>query len=110
LGRSEEVTFLKKIGRLSKFLKSESSISEAWQAYLAYYGPEGFRNEVLGILEKMGSEPRKGAAMFRNRITTLQHSELWRDALTRFMAEKEGPIPAGPTRFIGEWFTKTMPS
>ena len=110
LGRPEEIKFLKKIGRLSKFLKSEASISEAWQAYLAYYGPEGFRNEVLGILEKMGSEPRKGAAMFRNRITTLQHSELWRDALTRFMAEKEGPIPADPTRLIVEWFTKTMPS
>ena len=48
--------------------------------------------------------------MFRNRITTLQHSELWRDALTRFMAEKEDPVPAGMTRLIEEWFTKTTPS
>jgi len=105
LGRPEEIKFLEKIGRLSKFLKSESSISKAWQAYLAHYGPEGFRNEVLGILEKMESEPRKGAAMFRNRITTLQHSELWRDALTRFMAGKERPVPAGLTRLIEEWFS-----
>ena len=58
----------------------------------------------------MESEPRKGAAMFRNRITTLQHSELWRDALTLFMAEKENPVPAGMTRLIEEWFTKTTPS
>jgi poly-gamma-glutamate synthesis protein (capsule biosynthesis protein) len=58
----------------------------------------------------MGSEPQKGAAMFRNRITTLQHSELWRDALTRFMAERRTPVPAGLTRMIKEWFTRTVPS
>ncbi|MGZ5498922.1 MAG: hypothetical protein ACXWHI_09390 [Candidatus Aminicenantales bacterium] len=72
----------------------------------AYSGSEGFKKEVLGILEKMDSEPRKGAAMVRNRITTLQHSELWRDALTRFMSEK--PIPARPawTRLVDEWLTR----
>ncbi|HUT08396.1 MAG TPA: CapA family protein [Candidatus Latescibacteria bacterium] len=110
LGRREETGFLKKIGLISRPLRSASGIAEAWQAYLAYYGPDGFLKEVLGILEKMRSEPRKGAAMFRNRITTLQHSELWRDALTRFMAEKESSVPAGMTRLIEEWFTKTTPS
>ena len=39
----------------------------------------GSRGEVLGILERMKTEPQKGAAMFRNRITTMQHAELWRD-------------------------------
>ena len=89
--------------------KSARGVAEAWQAYLAYYGPEGFKKEVLGILEKMDSEPRKGAAMFRNRITTLQHAELWRDALTRFMSEK--PVPARPawTRLIDEWLTRPLP-
>ena len=110
LGAREETGFLKKIGLISKPLKSASGITEAWQAYLAYYGPGGFKKEVQDILKKMKSEPRKGAAMFRNRITTLQHSELWRDALTRFMAERESPVPAGMTRFIEEWFTKTTPS
>jgi poly-gamma-glutamate capsule biosynthesis protein CapA/YwtB (metallophosphatase superfamily) len=110
LGRHEESGFLKKIGLISKPLKSVSGVAEAWQAYLAYYGSGGFKKEVLGILEKMESEPRKGAAMFRNRITTLQHFELWRDALTRFMAEKEIPVPAEMTRLIEEWFTKTTPS
>jgi hypothetical protein len=47
--------------------------------------------------------------MFRNRTTTLQHTELWRDALTRFMAEKESPVPPRLTRIIEEWFTKTTP-
>jgi poly-gamma-glutamate synthesis protein (capsule biosynthesis protein) len=102
--------FLSEIGRISEPLRSASGIAEAWQAYLAYYGPGGFKKEVLGILEKMDTDPRKGAAMFRNRITTLQHSELWRDALTRFMAEKKIPVPAGMTRLIQEWFTKTTPS
>jgi poly-gamma-glutamate synthesis protein (capsule biosynthesis protein) len=109
LGRPEEIKLLKKIDRISQPLRSASGIAQAWQAYLAYYGPGGFKKEVLGILEKMGSEPRQGAAMFRNRIATLQHSELWRDALTRFMAEKESPVPAGMTRLIEEWFTRAMP-
>jgi hypothetical protein len=110
LGRREETQLLDKIGRISEPLRSASGVAIAWQAYLAYYGPGGFKKEVLDILEKMGSEPRKGAAMFRNRITTLQHSELWRDALTRFVAEKEIPAPAGMTHLIKEWFTKTTPS
>ncbi|MBE0713999.1 MAG: CapA family protein [Candidatus Aminicenantes bacterium] len=110
LGRREETGFLKKISLISRPLRSASGIAEAWQAYIAYYGPDGFLKEVLGILEKMRSEPRKGAAMFRNRITTLQHSELWRDALTRFMADRESPVPAAMTHLIKEWFTKTTPS
>ncbi len=109
LGRPEQSKLLDKIGRISAPLRSASGIAQAWQAYLAYYGPAGFKNEVRGILEKMGTEPRKGAAMFRNRITTLQHSELWRDALTRFMSEKGDPIPARLTRLIKEWFTRPTP-
>lgn len=104
LDSRKKIAFLKKIGLISKPLESASGIADAWQAYLAYYGPAGFKKEVLGILDKMRSEPRKGAAMFRNRLTTLQHSELWRDALTRFMAERESPVPAGMTRLIKEWF------
>jgi poly-gamma-glutamate capsule biosynthesis protein CapA/YwtB (metallophosphatase superfamily) len=110
LGRPEETRYLEKIGRISAPLKSASGIAEAWQAYLAYYGPAGFRKEVLDILEKMGSEPRKGAAMFRNRITTLQHAELWRDALTRFMAEKPAPVRADLTHLIREWLTRPTPA
>jgi poly-gamma-glutamate capsule biosynthesis protein CapA/YwtB (metallophosphatase superfamily) len=106
LNRGEEGRFLERLRRVSRPLESARGVAEAWQAYLAYYGPEGFKKEVLGILEKMDSEPRKGSAMFRNRITTLQHAELWRDALTRFMSEK--PVPARPawTRLIDEWFTR----
>jgi len=110
LGRREEIKLLDKIGRISEPLRSASGIARAWQAYLAYYGPDGFKKEVVDILEKMGSEPRKGAAMFRNRLTTLLHSELWRDALTRFMDERRTPVPAGLTRMIKEWFTRAISS
>ena len=108
LGRGEEGRFREKLRRVSKPLESARGVAEAWQAYLAYYGPEGFKKEVFGILEKMDSEPRKGAAMFRNRITTLQHAELWRDALTRFMSEKPAPVRPAWTRLIDEWLTKSL--
>jgi poly-gamma-glutamate synthesis protein (capsule biosynthesis protein) len=108
LGRPEETAFRKKLDHISKPLASPTGVSEAWQAYLAYYGPAGFKKEVLGILDKMETEPRKGAAMFRNRVTTLQHVELWRDALTRFMAEKPAPPRPAWTRLIGEWLTKPL--
>jgi len=108
LDRGEGRRFLAALRRVSGPFITAKGVAEAWQSYLAYYGPEGFKKEVLGILEKMGSEPRKGAAMFRNRLTTLQHAELWRDALTRFMSED--PVPARPawTRLIREWLTRPL--
>ncbi len=109
LGRGEERLFLDDLRRVSRPLRSVRGAAEAWQSYLAYYGPDGFKKEVLGILEKMDSEPRKGAAMFRNRITTLQHSELWRDALTLFMSEKPAPVRPAWTRLIEEWLTRPAP-
>ena len=108
LDRGEARRFNDKLRSVSRPLRSRRGVAEAWQAYLAYYGTGGFRTEVLGILEKMDAEPRKGAAMFRNRLTTLQHSELWRDALTRFMSVK--PVRTRPawTRIIDEWLTRPL--
>ena len=108
LDRGEERLFLDALRRVSRPLRSVRGAAEAWKSYLAYYGPEGFKKEVLGILEKMDSEPRKGAAMFRNRITTLQHSELWRDALTLFMSEKPALVRPAWTRLIEEWLTRPI--
>lgn len=109
LGRGEARSFLGGLGRIGRHLAAPGGEDKAWQAYIAHYGPEGFRKEVLGILEKMENEPRKGAAMFRNRLTTLQHSELWRDALTRFMSEHPAPAEARLTRLVEEWLTKAVP-
>jgi len=108
LGRGERGRFREALRRVSRPLGRAQGVAEAWQAYLAYYGPEGFKAEVLGILDKMAAEPRKGAAMFRNRLTTLQHAELWRDALTRFMSEKPAPARPAWSRLVNEWLTKPL--
>lgn len=104
----EAAEFRRTLERVSKPLASPRAVSEAWRAYLSYYGPAGFKNEVLSILEKMETEPPKGAAMFRNRVTTLQHVELWRDALTQFMAGTPKPAPARLARTVADWFTRTV--
>lgn len=108
LDGGEEREFRAALRRVSAPFETAKGVGEAWQAYLGYYGPEGFKKEVLAILETMTTEPRKGSAMFRNRVTTLQHAELWRDALTRFMSEK--PAPARPrwTRLADEWLTRPL--
>jgi len=105
LGRGEARRFRDALGRVSRPLRSAGGLADAWQSFLAYYGPKGFKAEVQGILQKMDEEPRKGAAMFRNRVTTLQHAELWRDALTRFMSETPVPVRPEWTRLIREWLT-----
>jgi poly-gamma-glutamate synthesis protein (capsule biosynthesis protein) len=110
LGRAEEDRLHRRVDQVSGPLATGEGVDEAWQAYLAHYGPEGFRNEVLGILRTMEEEPRKGAAMFRNRITTLQHAELWRDALTRFVSDRPSRPRPALTRLIREWLTKRVPS
>jgi len=102
----EKKAFLAKIARISQPLESAAGISLAWQAYLDHYGIEGFKEEVLAILGRMGTEPRKGAAMFRNRITTLQHSELWRDVLTRIMRGGGKRSPAWMSGIVREWFER----
>jgi poly-gamma-glutamate capsule biosynthesis protein CapA/YwtB (metallophosphatase superfamily) len=104
----EEAAFGRTLGRISKPLASAKGVADAWRAYLAYYGPAGFKKEVLSILEKMETEPQKGAAMFRNRVTTLQHVELWRDALTAFLAGSSKPVPTRLARTVVEWFTRTV--
>jgi poly-gamma-glutamate capsule biosynthesis protein CapA/YwtB (metallophosphatase superfamily) len=108
LDGGEERRFCETLRRVSAPFKAAKGVAEAWQSYLAFYGPDGFKAEVCGILETMETEPRKGAAMFRNRITTLQHRELWRDALTRFVSEKPAPVRPAWTRLVKEWLSKPL--
>ena len=107
LDGKEEAEFHRKMARLSAMLVRPGKVEAAWQAYLAYYGVSGFTNEVQGILEKMRSEPPKGAAMFRNRITTMQHRELWRDFLTGVMTGEKPRHSREVYRVVEEWFTRT---
>jgi len=103
---SDDADFRRTLDALSAPLKSSSGPGRAWQAYLAYYGMAGFAGEVQGILDRMKTEPHKAAAMFRNRLTTMQHSELWRECLTGIMSGGEWKYPAGAWRMVEEYFTR----
>jgi poly-gamma-glutamate capsule biosynthesis protein CapA/YwtB (metallophosphatase superfamily) len=104
----EGIAFHRTIARLSKPYLTPTGHEKAWDAYLAYYGAHGFDAEVRGILEKMKTDPQKGAAMFRNRVTTMQHIELWRTFLTRMMDARTPRGAREATRIVTEYFTRTM--
>jgi poly-gamma-glutamate synthesis protein (capsule biosynthesis protein) len=105
LDPSEEKAFRVEIARVSKPFRSASGPWRAWQAYLAHYGTAGFLSEVTGILERMKSEPERAAAMFRNRITTMQHAELWKDTLNRVIAGGHPPLPREALETVRKWFS-----
>jgi len=104
----ETASFNRSMARLSRPFKTAGGPAGAWEAWLDYYGEQGFRAEVLGILDKMSADPRKGAAMFRNRITTMQHTELWRTFLTRMMDGGKRSYSRDAHRTIEEYFSKTI--
>jgi hypothetical protein len=62
-------------------------------------------NEASGILQRLPAEPQKAAAMFRNRVTTMQHAELWRDALTRVIQGDAKKPPREAAALVREYFT-----
>ncbi|MCX6545244.1 MAG: CapA family protein [Acidobacteria bacterium] len=106
LDRQEHAAFSKTMTILSKPFRTASGPDRAWHAYLANYGTAGFTAEVSGILARMKTEPQKAAAMFRNRITTMQHVELWRDFLTATMAGGPTGYPREASRMVEEYFTR----
>ena len=59
-------------------------------------------------LERMETDPRKAAAMFRNRITTMQHVELWRIHLTRSMQARAPRYSREAFDMAEEYFTRKV--
>jgi len=108
LDAKETASFNRNMARLSRPFKTAGGPARAWEAWLDYYGEQGFRAEVIGILETMRADPRKGAAMFRNRITTMQHTELWRTFLTRMMDGGKRNYSRDAYRTVEEYFSKTI--
>ena len=102
---NEDRHFRRMMVRLSRPFATPSGHELAWDAYLAYYGVEGFVAEARGILERLETEPQKAAAMFRNRVTTMQHSQLWRDALTRIVEGRRRPPSRAATEIVQHYFT-----
>jgi poly-gamma-glutamate synthesis protein (capsule biosynthesis protein) len=108
LDAADARAFGRDLTRLSRPFRSAAGPERAWNAWLAYYGEAGFRAEVTGILDRMATDPRKGAAMFRNRITTMQHVEHWQSFLTRMVNGERGGFSRADYRLVEEYFSRAI--
>jgi poly-gamma-glutamate capsule biosynthesis protein CapA/YwtB (metallophosphatase superfamily) len=106
LDAEEARAFSEDLNRLSRPFRTASGPARAWNAWLQYYGEAGFRSEVTGILDRMTAEPRKAAAMFRNRITTMQHVEHWKTFLTRMIGGGMGDYSRPDYQLVEEYFSQ----
>jgi poly-gamma-glutamate synthesis protein (capsule biosynthesis protein) len=100
--------FGRDLTRLSHPFSTADGPARAWSAWLEYYGEAGFRAEVTGMLDKMAADPRKGAAMFRNRLTTMQHAEHWETFLTRMVNGQRGGFSRADYRLVEEYFSRQI--
>ncbi|NOX33249.1 MAG: CapA family protein [Deltaproteobacteria bacterium] len=105
LKNPELKSFLDILKKISLPLDDNKKIYEAWHGFLHYYGVKGFFNEISMIMEKMKIEPEKGAAMFRNRLTTLQHLHHWKDFLTHMVDGKLETPPRWSKALVELWLT-----
>ena len=104
----ERRAFGRTMARLSRPFRTPGGPERAWNAWLAHYGDKGFRDEVRSILGRMVTEPQKGAAMFRNRITTMQHLELWQTHLTRVMRGEKRGYSRADRALVEEYFSRAV--
>jgi len=98
-------TFWNKFKNISLPLHDDKKLDEAWHGFLHYYGVNGFFKEIAMITEKIKTEPQKGAAMFRNRLTTIQHYYHWKDFMTYLVEGKLESSPQWSRTLIEEWLT-----
>ncbi len=98
--------FLKKLKHLSLPLDDFTQTKAAWHGFLRYYGMNGFRTEIKMIMDKLEQDPAKGAAMFRNRVTTMQHNQHLADTMTRIMSGAIDVAPQWAYDRVKEWMTR----
>lgn len=100
--------FFNKMQHISQPLETMDDIEDAWNGFLRHYGVAGFFDEIDMLLGKLRQEPPKGAAMIRNRVTTMQHREHWIDAMTRIMNGTIDDAPDWAYKLTREWLTRTI--
>lgn len=100
--------FFEKFKEISLPVNDPKALEESWHGFLDYYGQKGFFNEISMIMEKLENDTQKGAAMFRNRLTTLQHYNHWKDFMTRIIKGDLGTSPSWAQDLAKEWFTATI--
>jgi poly-gamma-glutamate synthesis protein (capsule biosynthesis protein) len=98
--------FFEKLKAVSLPLHDVANIEDAWHGYLRYCGIAGLQDEIKMILDQLKGEPEKGAAMLRNRITTIQHYRHWTDILTRIINGDIDTSPQWAYDLVEEWLTK----
>jgi poly-gamma-glutamate synthesis protein (capsule biosynthesis protein) len=98
--------FLNDLERVSRPLADNDGVRDAWHGFLRHYGTDGFRREIAMLLDRLAQTPPKGAAMFRNRITTMQHREHWIDAMTRIMDGTLNDSPQWAYDLTAEYLTR----
>lgn len=86
LANEDRADFFRVFKTLSDPLAAAETRTDAWNGLLHYYGSRMFPEEMATIMDRLKTDPAKGAAMLRNRITTPQHAELITDTMTRIMA------------------------
>ena len=106
LDANDAQEFSRNLTRLSRPFETATGPARAWNAWLQYYGEAGFRAEVTGMLDKMAADPRKGAAMFRNRITTMQHVEHWETFLRRMIRGGRRDYSRADYALVEEYFSR----
>jgi poly-gamma-glutamate synthesis protein (capsule biosynthesis protein) len=99
---------MKKLKAISEPLDDFSQIIEAWSGFIRHYGIKGFQNEMANIIDQLAKEPAKGAAMFRNRLTTMQHNQHLVDTMTRIMDGTIDHAPAWAFDTVTEWLTQKI--
>jgi len=97
---------MKKLKAISEPLDDFSQIIEAWNGFIRHYGIKGFQNEIANIMGQLDKEPAKGAAMFRNRLTTMQHNQHLVDTMTRIMDGTVDRAPDWAFDTVVEWLTR----
>ena len=94
---------MNKLKAISAPLEDFARIVEGWHGFIRHYGVKGFQNEMKHIMDQLENDPAKGAAMFRNRLTTMQHNRHLVDTMTRIMDGTIEDAPDWAFDTVAEW-------
>jgi len=100
--------FFEDLKKVSLPLEDNRDIAAAWNAFLRQYGLKGFEQEIGMLLDTMAKAPLKGAAMFRNRIATMQHNQHWIDVLTRIIDGTIDDAPQWAAELTEQWLAQKI--
>ena len=98
--------FFESLKQVSLPLSQPDGVEDAWHGFLRRYGKQGFKDEIQMLMERLDSETEKGAAMFRNRLTTMQHQQHWIDTLNRIISGSIDQAPEWSLALLEQWLTQ----